>query len=152
MTKSFILLLSVFFFTISGAQENTTLEQELKKTVASENLTGAVWSTVSNDIITTGAIGLNNVDTKEVLENDDRVLIGSVTKTLIATGILRLSSQGILDIDAPVYKIIPDITFDNPWREDNPVTIRDLLNHTSGIEDSRFWQIFRRKNEQYGFF
>jgi len=47
--------------------------------------------------------------------------------------------------DSPVYKILPNITFDNPWRENNPVTIRDLLNHTSGIEDARFWQVFSTK-------
>ncbi|MBT8181831.1 MAG: beta-lactamase family protein [Eudoraea sp.] len=145
MIKYFICLLSIFFSNISIAQEVTTLEEELKKAIASENLTGAVWSTVRGDIVTTGAMGLKNMDTKEVLENDDRVLIGSVTKTLIAAGILRLSSLGKLDIDAPVYKILPNITFDNPWREINPVTIRDLLNHTSGIEDSRFWQVFSTK-------
>lgn len=48
----------------------------------------------------------------------------------------------IIDIESPVHKILPNIPFDNPWREDNPVKIRDLLNHTSGIEDSRFWQVF----------
>jgi len=145
MIKPVFLILFLFLSNFSVAQGNYILEEKLKKAIASENLTGAVWSTVSDDIVTTGAIGLNNADTKEILENDDRVLIGSVTKTLIATGILRLSSQGKLDIDAPVYKILPNITFDNPWRENNPVTIRDLLNHTSGIEDSRFWQIFSTK-------
>jgi len=146
MIKPFILLLSIFLSNISVAQENATLEEKLKKTVASENLTGAVWATISDGIVTIGAIGLKNADTKEILENNDRVLIGSVTKTLIATGILRLSSQGKLDIDSPVYKILPDITFDNPWRENNPVTIRGLLNHTSGIEDARFWQVFSTKS------
>lgn len=146
MIKTSILLLFVVLSSISRAQENATLEEELKKTIASENLSGAVWSTISDNIVITGAIGLKNTDTKEILEKNDRVLIGSVTKTLIATGILRLASQGKLDIDAPVYKILPDITFDNPWREDNPVTIRDLLNHTSGIEDSRFWQVFSTKS------
>ncbi len=142
MIKPVILILLLFLSSISVAQDNETLDGKLKKAVTNENLTGAVWSTISDDIITTGAIGLNNADTKEILENDDRVLIGSVTKTLIATAILRLASQGKLDIDSPVHKILPKILFDNPWRENNPVTIRDLLNHTSGIEDARFWQVF----------
>ena len=142
MIKPVILILLLFLSSISVAQDNETLDGKLKKAVTNENLTGAVWSTISDDIITTGAIGLKNADTKEILENDDRVLIGSVTKTLIATAILRLVSQGKLDIDSPVHKILPKILFDNPWRENNPVTIRDLLNHTSGIEDARFWQVF----------
>lgn len=142
MIKSTILILLLFVSNISVAQNSETLDEKLKKAVTNENLTGAVWSTISDDIVTTGAIGLKNADTKEILEKNDRVLIGSVTKTLIATGILRLASQEKLDIETPVYKILPDIPFINPWREDNPVTIRDLLNHTSGIEDSRFWQVF----------
>ena len=142
MIKPVILILLLFLSSILVAQDNETLDGKLKKAVTNENLTGAVWSTISDDIITTGAIGLKNADTKEILENDDRVLIGSVTKTLIATAILRLASQGKLDIDSPVHKILPKILFDNPWRENNPVTIRDLLNHTSGIEDARFWQVF----------
>ncbi len=142
MIKPFILFLAILLSKIIVAQDNVALEKVLEKAIESESLTGAVWSTISYDIVTTGAIGLKNADTKEILEKNDRVLIGSVTKTLIATGILRLASQGKLDIERPVYKIIPKITFDNPWREENPVTIRDLLNHTSGIEDSRFWQVF----------
>jgi CubicO group peptidase (beta-lactamase class C family) len=142
MIKPFILFLSILLSNIIVAQDNVALEKVLEKAIESESLTGAVWSTISDDIVTTGAIGLKNADTKEILEKNDRVLIGSVTKTLIATGILRLVSQGKLDIESPVYKILPNITFDNPWREDNPVTIRDLLNHTSGIEDARFWQVF----------
>lgn len=146
MIKSIILLLSVLFSNISVAQEKNTLEEDLKKAIASENLTGAVWSTVSDDIVTIGAIGLKNAETNEILDTNDRVLIGSVTKTLIATGILCLATQGKLDIDSPVYKILSNITFDNPWRENNPVAIRDLLNHTAGIEDSRFWQVFSTKS------
>ncbi|MDF1698675.1 MAG: serine hydrolase [Saprospiraceae bacterium] len=142
MIKPITLLLCVFVSNILFAQENSTLDEALKKAIASENLTGAVWSTINDDTITTGAIGVKNADTNDFLETNDRVLIGSVTKTLIATGILRLSSQGKLDIDSPIYKILSNIAFDNPWKENNPVTVRDLLNHTSGIEDSRFWQVF----------
>ena len=146
MFKSYILLLSIFIVNIIIAQDNLTFEEEFKKVIASENLTGAVWSTINDDTITTGAIGLKNNDTKKILKSTDKVLIDSITKSLLATGILRLSSQGKLDIDSPVYKILPDIPFDNPWKKDNPVTVRDLLNHTSGIEDSRFWQVFSTRS------
>jgi len=146
MIKPYILLIFICLFNITQAQEHTALIEELKETVARENLTGAVWSTINNNRVTTGAIGLKNADTREMLEADDRVSIGSVTKTLIATGILRLFSQKEIDIDAPIYKIVPNIRVENPWKESNPVTIRHLLNHTSGIEDSRFWQIFSTKS------
>jgi CubicO group peptidase (beta-lactamase class C family) len=148
MIKPYILLIFICLFNTTQAQEHTALIEELKETVARENLTGAVWSTINNNRVTTGAIGLKNADTREMLEADDRVSIGSVTKTLIATGILRLFTQKKINIDAPIYKIVSNISFENPWKETNPVTIRHLLNHSSGIEDSRFWQIFSTKSIQ----
>lgn len=126
-------------------QQNKTLDKELQKVFISKNLTGAVWSIVSESKITTGALGLKNANSKESLNSKNSVQVGSVAKVLIATGILRLASQGILTIDSPINKILPNIIFDNPWQKTNPVTVRDLLNHTSGLEDARFWQIFSTK-------
>jgi len=137
----FVLLLSLKL----SAQQNKMLDKELQKVLKSENLTGAVWSMVSDSIITTGALGLKNTNSKELFNSKNSVQVGSVAKVLIATGILRLSSQGMLDIDSPINKILPNIIFDNPWEKTNPVTVRDLLNHTSGLEDAKFWQIFSTK-------
>ena len=145
MIKSFFLLLSILIANIAFAQKPVILEKKLKKILVDENLTGAVWSMVSDSIITTGALGLKNTNSKELINSNNSVQVGSVAKVLIATGILRLSSQDKLDVDSPINKILPNILFDNPWEKTNPVTIRDLLNHTSGLEDARFWQIFSTK-------
>ena len=80
MFKSLILFLCLFLINFSVAQEFAALNEELKNTIADENLTGAVWSTISDDIVTTGAIGIKNSDTKEILDDNDRVLICSITK------------------------------------------------------------------------
>ncbi|WP_169301404.1 serine hydrolase domain-containing protein [Pontimicrobium aquaticum] len=127
------------------AQKSELLEKKLKRILIDENLTGAVWSTVDNEIITTGALGLKNSNSKKLINSKNSVQVGSLAKVLIATGMLRLSSQGKIDIDSPVNKVLPNIVFDNPWKNTNPVTIRDLLNHTSGLEDARFWQVFSTK-------
>lgn len=143
--KHFYLVFVLFLQLNLGAQQNKILDRELQKILISENLTGAVWSIVSDGKITTGALGLKNADSKEIFNSKNSVQVGSVAKVLIATGILRLSSQGLLDIDSPINKILPNMIFDNPWENTNPITIRDLLNHTSGLEDARFWQIFSTK-------
>lgn len=54
--------------------------------------------------------------------------IGSVTKQFTAAAILRLAEQGKLALDDTLQKFLP--TFPS---QDNRVTIRHLLNHTSGI-------------------
>lgn len=145
MHKYFYIFFVLFLPLKLCAQQNKMLDKELQEVLQSEHLTGAVWSIVSDSVITTGALGLKNVESKELFNSKNSVQVGSVAKVLIATGILRLVSQGKLDIDSTINIILPNIIFDNPWKKANPVTIRDLLNHTAGLEDARFWQIFSTK-------
>ncbi|MTI30477.1 serine hydrolase domain-containing protein [Xanthovirga aplysinae] len=146
----YLSLLFIFFFSLTlKAQDNDKLEWELQRALENENLKGAVWSMLSDNKITMGAVGLKDVGLGEKLTVKNKVQIGSITKTLIATGILRLASQGKLAIDSPVNKLLTDLSFDNPWEKTNQVTIRHLLNHTSGLEDARFWQIFSKKPTPY---
>tara|TARA_R110001592_G_scaffold366_10_gene2137 strand:- start:17690 stop:19492 length:1803 start_codon:yes stop_codon:yes gene_type:complete len=145
MHKYFYIFFVLFLPLNLSAQQYKMLDKELREVLQNENLTGAVWSIVSDSEITTGALGLKNVESKELFNSKNSVQVGSVAKVLIATGILRLISQGKLDIDSTINKILPNIIFDNSWKKANPVTIRDLLNHTAGLEDARFWQIFSAK-------
>ena len=59
-----------------------------------------------------------------------RYSIGSISKQFTAAAILLLEQQGKLSIDDPVSKYIPDLT------RANEVTIRMLLSHTAGYQDS----------------
>jgi D-alanyl-D-alanine carboxypeptidase len=60
---------------------------------------------------------------------DTRWYIYSVTKTLIAALILQRAEQGALALDAPVQSYLPHLALDQP------VTVRQLLNHTGGLPD-----------------
>lgn len=58
---------------------------------------------------------------------DARFRIASITKTLVATVVLQLVAEGSLRLDAPVDAVLPDAPAD--------VTVRQLLDHTSGLPD-----------------
>jgi len=58
--------------------------------------------------------------------------IGSVTKPLTGTAIMRLVDRGVLALDAPVREYLPWFTLSNPDAAER-VTLRMLLSHTSGI-------------------
>ena len=60
----------------------------------------------------------------------DRFRIGSITKTLVAVLALRLADEGALGLDDPVSRHVPGLL-----RDGDRVTIRDLLDHTAGLED-----------------
>jgi D-alanyl-D-alanine carboxypeptidase len=53
---------------------------------------------------------------------------GSITKQFTAAAILRLVEQGRIDLDAPITAYLPDYPV-----QGHTVTVRQLLNHTSGI-------------------
>lgn len=60
---------------------------------------------------------------------DDWFRFGSLTKTYVATAALRLAADGELDLDEPVSAYVDGVP------GDASTTVRDLLNHTSGLPD-----------------
>jgi CubicO group peptidase (beta-lactamase class C family) len=64
---------------------------------------------------------------------DERTLfqIGSIGKTYTATALLRLVERGLVDLDAPVRRYVPELRLKD---EDvaRSVTVLQLLNHTAG--------------------
>lgn len=61
---------------------------------------------------------------------DERVRIGSITKTFVATAILQLVDEGRIDLDAPVETYLPTTVPNGAT-----ITVRQILNHTSGLYD-----------------
>ena len=121
----------------------SNLQREIEIALQEEGLAGAVWATLdSAGRISTGAAGLKNVVTGEALVPGSKVHVGSLTKSLIATGMLRLVSAGRVDLNAPVDRYLPGLRMPNRWRATYPVLVRHLLDHTAGLDDIRLWQMF----------
>lgn len=128
-----------------AASAPSPLAHDMAALLAQQELTGAVWATVdtaADPDIAIGAAGLKHSRTRRPLAAEDRVHVGSVAKTVLATGILQLISQGRLQLDTPVSELLPDLRFDNPWESSDPVRVRHLLDHTAGLDDARLWQVF----------
>jgi D-alanyl-D-alanine carboxypeptidase len=76
------------------------------------------------------AAGLANVRAGTPVLTRDHFRIGSVTKTFVATIVLRLVAQDKLTLSETVQKWLPGLI-----PNASQITIRQLLNHTSGIAD-----------------
>ena len=76
-------------------------------------------------------------DKEDGIHVDDKTIfqIGSISKTITATAIMQLYEQGIIDLDTDINAYL-DIDIVNPKSPDVPITIRSLLNHTSGLKDN----------------
>ncbi|MEW9552637.1 serine hydrolase domain-containing protein [Nonomuraea sp. NPDC050783] len=75
----------------------------------------------------TAAAGLAELNGTTEPPIDGHVRIGSNTKTFIATAVLRLVAEGRIELDAPVAGHLPEFGLDER------ITVRMLLQHTSGI-------------------
>ncbi|MGK5629324.1 serine hydrolase domain-containing protein [Streptomyces sp. URMC 123] len=65
---------------------------------------------------------------------DDHFRAGSVTKTFLATVVLQLEAEGRLALDDSVEKWLPGMVRGN-GNDGRAISIRQLLNHTSGLYD-----------------
>jgi D-alanyl-D-alanine carboxypeptidase len=79
--------------------------------------------------IWTGASGVADPSTGAPVTRRTVFALGSVTKTFIAALVLKLAEDGLLALDDPLARWMPH--FPNADR----ITIRELLNHTSGVFD-----------------
>ncbi|QIH98800.1 beta-lactamase family protein [Rhodococcoides fascians A21d2] len=75
-----------------------------------------------------GAAGLVERDGTEAASADDPVRIASVTKSMVAAVVLQLVDERKLQLDQPVDELLPGLL-------PKPVTVRQLLDHTSGVPD-----------------
>jgi D-alanyl-D-alanine carboxypeptidase len=72
--------------------------------------------------------GLADLETRAPVTAETKFFIGSVSKNLFATVALRLVDRGRLQLDDPLSAYAE-------WPRGDAVTVRMLLNHTSGIPD-----------------
>lgn len=130
-------LLSLLILTtpLQAAQD---VGSEIADLLRKQGLQGAVWTTLNKE----GASGVSNARTGISMRVDQRVHVGSVAKTMLAVGVLRLVSEGRLSLDASVAGMLPGIRFDSDWESSAPVRVRHLLDHTAGFDDARLWHVF----------
>ncbi len=80
-------------------------------------------------IVYTRGYGLRDVANALPADADTRYEIGSITKQFTAAAILQLKEAGKIDLDATVATYLP------PVAHAKEITIRQLLTHTSGLDD-----------------
>lgn len=76
-----------------------------------------------------GAFGFSQLGSKPANTVDTPFRIASLSKQFTAAAIFRLETLGNLNVDDPVYQILPEFA-DEPYRA---ITIHQLLTHTSGL-------------------
>ncbi|MFF5703768.1 serine hydrolase domain-containing protein [Streptomyces sp. NPDC012794] len=79
-----------------------------------------------------GASGVADVTTGRPVSPDMRHRVGSVTKTFTAAAVMQQVERGRIRLDGPIGDHLPDLV---PGERGRKITVRMLLNHTSGLPD-----------------
>ncbi|UVJ38878.1 serine hydrolase [Arthrobacter sp. CJ23] len=79
------------------------------------------------------AAGVRSRDGGVPVQAGDPVQVGGITRTMVAVSVLKLVDEGRLALDEPVGRHLPEL--EGLLRPPTPVTVRQLLGHTSGMPD-----------------
>ena len=139
------------------------IDDMLTEAIEQDQIPGAVALVARNGkIVYYKAFGLADNESNRSLQRDDIFRIASQTKAITSTAVMMLWEEGKFRLDDPISKFIPEfknaVIFDSFNEADSsftvtlatqPITIRHLLTHTSGIgygmiDDDNFRKIYQK--------
>jgi D-alanyl-D-alanine carboxypeptidase len=90
------------------------------------------WSGASGNAIA----GITSGQPLSMATYDMQFRVGSITKMMVATCIMKLEQDGLLSIDDTIGVYLRATLINDTLIPSAPITIRHLLNHTSGVANS----------------
>ncbi|WP_432098878.1 serine hydrolase domain-containing protein [Streptomyces sp. WAC 04229] len=118
-----------------GANGSDVLDEAALRTavdaVPDQHATAALVRVGATGDTWRGSGGVRDLATQRPAVANARFRAGSITKVVTAATVLRLAAEGRVDLDAPVQRYLPGL-FTPEFRK--PISVRQLLNHTSGIQ------------------
>ena len=109
--------------------------QSLIESYTAKGLPGIILLVKDDAGFYIGAAGMADIDKEIKMQPCHISKICSITKLFLGTATMKLQEKGILSLDDPVNKYIPQDKLDKIGNGKQPLTIRNLMNHTSGIYD-----------------
>ncbi|AGC47114.1 beta-lactamase [Myxococcus stipitatus DSM 14675] len=106
--------------------------QQLLEAEHAAGMPGAFAEVWEGTQVWRGAVGVADVETGRPMRPGFRHRVGSLTKSFVSTAVLQLVGEGRIQLDAPIGASLPDVV---PGELGTLVTVRMLLNHTSGLGD-----------------
>lgn len=116
----------------AGAGDTRPATRAALDAIVTGGTPGALARVTDGSVRWTGTAGTADRRTGQPRRADERFRIGSPTKTFTATVLLQLEAEGVLGLDDSVEKWLPGVVRGR-GHDGRRVSLRQLLNHTSGI-------------------
>lgn len=122
------------FENVHAVNKRTSIEQVIDKAADAKNIPGVIVTVKNGETSWAYASGEGNIERNHKVDADSAFRIGSTTKSFVATVVLQLAGEKKLSLDDTVEKWLPGLIKGKGY-DGSKITIRQLLNHTSGIAD-----------------
>tara|TARA_B100001123_G_scaffold16879_1_gene18901 strand:- start:2328 stop:3488 length:1161 start_codon:yes stop_codon:yes gene_type:complete len=121
---------------LPGLKNPTPLDKFILESMKEAKVPGLAALTLKEGkILWAGYYGWANIEEKIPVTQDTLFQLASISKTVTACMIMQQVEKGELDLDVDVNTYLP-FKVRNPKHADQPITLRQLLCHTSGIRDN----------------
>jgi CubicO group peptidase (beta-lactamase class C family) len=117
---------------VTSAQSFSDLSGSLAQMRASIGVTGASLAYWDGAMLHTAVAGLRNSVTGDPVTTDTVMHLGSITKLMTTTLMMQLADEGRIGLEDPIVAHLPTLRL-RDMRALQRITVRMLLNHTSGI-------------------
>ncbi|WP_188133950.1 serine hydrolase [Chitinophaga sp. CF418] len=135
-----LLVLACCVTQVKAQSAYDSVDVSIKKFMAEMNIPGFATCIVKDGkMIWSNAYGLADISNKKAMSIDGIMNIGSVSKTFTTTATMQLWEKGLIDLNADVNSYL-DFRIRNPKYPDKPITIFQILTHTSSIIDSKAYE------------
>ncbi|WP_433664004.1 serine hydrolase domain-containing protein [Nocardia sp. CA-128927] len=116
------------------AEGRAKVTAALHNLISADHLPGAQVVVTEHGQVWTANAGAGNLEQGTPFPDNAQVRIASNTKTFVATVMLQLVAEGKVELDAPVERYLPGVVH-GPGIDGNHITIRNMLQHNSGIPE-----------------
>lgn len=141
--KLLILLSFIFSYSIgtSNAQSNIdSIDVTIQNYMREQKVPGlAIGIFKDKSLVRSNAYGLANIEEDIPMSTDAVMNIGSVSKTFTTLAAMQLWERGKLDLNADVNQYL-GFEVRNPKYPDKPITVFQILTHTSSIQDGKAYE------------
>ncbi|AKF11055.1 serine hydrolase domain-containing protein [Sandaracinus amylolyticus] len=106
----------------------------IDRAIEEERIVGAVvLVAVDGQVVHRRAAGLLDREAGTPMREDAIFRLASVSKPIVTAAALALVDAGTIGLDDPITRFLPELTFRDAEGRPSVITIRQLLNHTSGL-------------------
>ena len=153
---TFLILCTLFSFENKIYSQNTDvqtsdlnawIDSTFTENIKSLNIAGATIVVMQGDsILHLNGYGVTDIESKKAVDAHRSIFgVGSISKTFVATAVMKLYEDEKLELDRDVNNYLKSFQLSYPFNDS--ITVRHLLTHTAGFDDNNIATIVHSEDK-----